>query len=507
MIDVTLRAACEQPMSGSKFFPIEGSDGKQQLFSERDCSAQSHLHQSLFDSIVGFPAQTRVPRLPYAFGPHDSYYEHNGDVYCHFHYSTRFATKCAGCGGAILKQFVEMNQNLKECWRPECGMIHKAYAQEEADYDAITLKEDETNSNGMYLDAIRMAEKFIPHVEVLFAVIDELEAGFAGAGAKRMSHVREAWPLCRKTTDLFNLFSHTQYSLSSSNPSQVQSPWVGVTQEPLALGAESAHYLKILIRVALTGAPKLEREHSNEEPLIKFLGHLVCLETDGADPNPREAGSPSLPSVAKLSGSNMVDESERFTYGYRSLSPDCAGESPFSPRVIAQAIQKGLVSVPTPPTVLCAVRKLAVEEDSVRLGTYQRWHSHCVKCVTCGKVAAVAPSDGEDKVAAAAEAAANGASSENKKPSKVSSARRPPANVDDFRYEQLTVEPSSSSDKIPQPKVKIYCTTHATSDCRSGFSAVSRLEQYAFLLNVVLRSLYFVLHKRGGLHLPETSTS
>lgn len=33
-------------------------------------------------------------------------------------------------------------------------------------------------SNGQYLEAIRMAEKFILHVEVLFATIDDLEAYF-----------------------------------------------------------------------------------------------------------------------------------------------------------------------------------------------------------------------------------------------------------------------------------------------------------------------------------------
>ncbi len=34
-------------------------------------------------------------------------------------------------------------------------------------------------SNGQYLEAIRMAEKFILHVEVLFASIDDLEYHFA----------------------------------------------------------------------------------------------------------------------------------------------------------------------------------------------------------------------------------------------------------------------------------------------------------------------------------------
>ena len=63
---------------------------------------------------------------PTLFGPQDSYYEHDNDVYCHYHYSTRFATKCAGCNTAILKQFVEINRNMRdECWHPECYMINK----------------------------------------------------------------------------------------------------------------------------------------------------------------------------------------------------------------------------------------------------------------------------------------------------------------------------------------------------------------------------------------------
>ena len=39
-------------------------------------------------------------------------------------------------------------------------------------------------SNGQYLDAIRMAEKFILHVEVLFGTIDDLEYHFARLGQK-----------------------------------------------------------------------------------------------------------------------------------------------------------------------------------------------------------------------------------------------------------------------------------------------------------------------------------
>jgi hypothetical protein len=39
-------------------------------------------------------------------------------------------------------------------------------------------------SDGAYLDALRMAEKFILHVEVLFGTIDDLEWAFAERGVK-----------------------------------------------------------------------------------------------------------------------------------------------------------------------------------------------------------------------------------------------------------------------------------------------------------------------------------
>lgn len=63
---------------------------------------------------------------PTVFGPQDSYYEHDGKVYCHYHYSTQFAARCNGCQTAILKQFVEIFRNgQNQHWHPECYMIHK----------------------------------------------------------------------------------------------------------------------------------------------------------------------------------------------------------------------------------------------------------------------------------------------------------------------------------------------------------------------------------------------
>lgn len=54
---------------------------------------------------------------------------------------------------------------------------------------------------------------------------------------------------------------------------------MGVTQELLSLVTGLAHYLKLLIRIGLQGALKLEREKSSPDGLHNFLGHLANLES------------------------------------------------------------------------------------------------------------------------------------------------------------------------------------------------------------------------------------
>jgi hypothetical protein len=51
----------------------------------------------------------------------------------------------------------------------------------------------------------------------------------------------------------------------------------------------------------------------------------------------------------------------------------------------------------------------------------------------------------------------------------------------------------------------ILCIDHAHPGCRGGFQAVSKLEQYAFLLNVGLRRLYYLLKTRGVLTLSSSA--
>ncbi|CAL1714706.1 unnamed protein product [Somion occarium] len=540
----------------SKFFPIDGPDGKQHPLCERDYFRRLNLicakcGQALRGSyITACSKKFHVEHFTCSvcttlFGPQDSYYEHDGDVYCHYHYSTRFATKCAGCNSAILKQFVEINRNMRdECWHPECYMINKfwnvkvvtrrpnsgllppsengegehekvepEYVEEERKETATSLRDKQIRmeqqvyriwtvlsafeessaacisdmlrqvSNGQYLEAIRMAEKFILHVEVLFATIDDLEFHFARLNLKGMSHVREARMLCRKTVDLFTLLSHTQ---------ETGTRRMGMTQELLALVTGLAHYLKILIRIALTGALKLERDQGVRDAISSFLDKLHMLAIQGGNPSAKRMMKRANGEAMQLEDQGNAS-TQGVTYGFKSLAPENAGESPFSPSrdpVLAQ------VAPASQPTDSCAKCKGTVEEDCVRLGTFQRWHSHCIQCATCGKPAAV-PVPKEPAAQKSIEGGDKGDDKDKEKSeggAKLSSARRPPANVKAFVFEIDSMKDTAEFGRVP---TVFYCTDHAHSNCRGGFQAVSRLEQYAFLLNVALRRLYVLLRSRG----------
>ncbi|KOS20247.1 Rho-type GTPase-activating protein 1 [Escovopsis weberi] len=258
------------------------------------------------------------------FGAQDSYYEHDGNVYCHYHYSTQFAQQCYGCQTAILKQFVEIYRNGQDQhWHPECYMIHKfwnvrlaepaenpetaaarseggaaaAAAVDHVDKDLIRRQEERMEekvyriwsvlstfeessaacisdmllhvSNAAYVDGVVVAKRFIWHVDILFQSADKLDKAVLGHNSKGMSYGREAKLLCKKIVAFFSLLSKTQEGGARA---------LGVTQELLSLVTGLAHYLKLLIRICLQGALRLERESTSSEGLHQFLDDLNDFE-------------------------------------------------------------------------------------------------------------------------------------------------------------------------------------------------------------------------------------
>ena len=143
-------------------------------------------------------------------------------------------------------------------------------------------------SNGSYVEGIVTARKFIWHVDILFRATDKLDFLMVSEGLKGMSdsyalalecrvtdwsglsYGREAKLLCKKIVAFFSLLSKTQETGVKK---------LGVTQELLSLVTGLAHYLKLLIRISLQGALKLEREVRSIEGLHQFLADLENLNT------------------------------------------------------------------------------------------------------------------------------------------------------------------------------------------------------------------------------------
>lgn len=84
-----------------------------------------------------------------------------------------------------------------------------------------------------------------------------------------LAYGREAKLLCKKIVAFFALLSKTQETGVRK---------LGVTQELLSLVTGLAHYLKLLIRIGLQGALKLERERKAPDGLHRFLDYLGDLE-------------------------------------------------------------------------------------------------------------------------------------------------------------------------------------------------------------------------------------
>lgn len=483
---------------------------------------------------------------PTVFGPQDSYYEHDGNVFCHFHYSTRFAIKCTGCKTAILKQFVEINRNNNdEHWHPECYMIHKfwniklcptgstpkdgaaALAEVAADTsadspalkqssqaeavesspgqaapsrtepspDAVEIEATETPSSlkqkqkqmedrvyriwtvlsafeessaacisemlrhvssGRYLGGVRMAEKFILHVEILFSAIDDLETNFRKEEAKGVSHIREARMLCKKIVNFFSLLSHTQ---------ETGARRMGITQELLSLVTGLAHYLKILIRIALTGALKLDREFGNEAALHWFLSQLAFSAKLGSiTADDKQGTQPPNTDTAGPDGR---------WYGYKSL-----------PR----STSSGSSETGEAATDLCAACGSTVEEECLRMGVNLRWHSNCLKCAACQRPAL-----------------REGASTRKPPDPAPGAPEALPASQFGLESKRRQADASASSQSGSRSVSSSGSWTHACfcpncaggKDLRTGFESVTRLEQYAFLLRVALNRLFALLRKRG----------
>ncbi|KAH6636656.1 hypothetical protein F5144DRAFT_188729 [Chaetomium tenue] len=368
----------------SKFFPADDGDGTGQYpLCETDYFRRLGLlcHQcngALRGSyITALERKYHVDHFtcslcPTVFGAQDSYYEHDDQVYCHYHYSTQFAQRCNGCQASILKQFVEIFRNgQNQHWHPECYMIHKFWnvrlnppqdvpapipddpagrelVREEEErmeekvyriWSVLSTFEESSAacisdmllhvSNGAYIDGVMVAKRFIFHVDILFRSADRLDGSMAHLDMNSLAYGREAKLLCKKIVAFFSLLSKTQ-DRATRKP--------GVTQDLLTLVTGLAHYLKLLIRICLQGALRIEKERKNADGLYHFLGDLNDLETLKTDDN----------STTTL----------QLTSGMSRLSAHDSDQ--------------------------CASCRKPIEDECAKIDD-KRWHLGCANCSRCGK--------------------------------------------------------------------------------------------------------------------------
>lgn len=448
---------CERTVA-SKFFPIEdaANPGRQLPLCETDYFRRLDLLCYTCGGALRGSYITALDRkfhiehftcsaCPTVFGPQDSYYEHEGNVYCHYHFSLQFAQKCYGCQTSILKQYVEILRNgQNQHWHPECYMIQKFWnvklasrsgednlVREFAKLDAGEVRQRELRmeekvnhiwtvlsgfeessaacisdmllnvSNGAYVDGMLAAVKFIAHVEVLFGALDQLESALLQSSGKSLPFSREAKMLCKKIVSFFQLLSKTQ---------EVGVRKLGITQELLSLVTGLAHYLKLLIRISLTGSLKLERERGSTTAVSTYLVKLDSLNRD-----PQEHTLPDLQST-QHHPKQMV----------------------------------GPISDISTDIDLCHVCRRLLEEECVRSGDI-RIHLSCLRCHYCNRELAREFSDAMYHKAA----------------------------------DQIT------------------CASCARPGSQEGFTYITKLTQYVFLLRAALSRLNATL--RQGPLLPHTS--
>lgn len=411
---------------------------------------------------------------------------------------------------------------LKETQKQMDELVHRiwavlsAYEESSAACISDLLK---SVSNVVYLEAIRSAERFIFHVEVLFASLDDLEFRFEAVGAsKGVSHVRESRVLCRKTVDLFTQLSHSQKDVSRQ----------GITQDLLGLITGIAHYLKILLRLALLGALRLRREYHDEAAIKSFLDQLHRLMEENGDPlaSRRLHSPPTIvpstpndrPSIGLRVGGQVIKEArsrEGVAFGFRSLDPEVSGHSPYAQEYFDVQNGTRLAADFVPPSDLCVKCSTTIENGCIRLGTYSRWHLHCLACDVCGRTAGPPPpqkNDSKTSIKPVAETEKDEDSHEESEASrrevrkKLQERLQGEAAAESFTF-ILDPERTTPPGLFVSPEVpaKIFCMEHGTDESHLGFSSVSRLEQYSYLLNVALLRLYSILKRRGAIQ-PPTGT-
>lgn len=335
------------------------------------------------------------------FDSDESYYEHENNIYCHLHYSKLFATKCEGCQSSIVKQFVELFKGGRnQQWHPECYMVFKFWnvyitadcvgLQEKLGMDVILANISEIKPQDLLLveqqiesvvtncwlvlsgyeeisasciskmllcactgkraSGLLVTGKLVLYVEILFEALDyvqkmclEYKADSAPTNDSKSLLTEEIY-----SVDAFDKFQSLRKEprnfsgklmsyLAILRKSNQLSDSGSLSAELLSVVTGCAHYLKLLIRVGLNNALKLNKIRGDTKALDRFLKTTKKFED--------------------IEASDKLQGDSRISIGSR-------------------------LAIPFNATDACRACQKSVEKSCVRYKN-MRWHMKCFSCSKC----------------------------------------------------------------------------------------------------------------------------
>lgn len=333
------------------------------------------------------------------FDSDESYYEHDNSIYCHLHYSKLFATKCEGCQSSIVKQFVELYKGGRnQQWHPECYMVFKFWnvyitadcvgLQEKLGMDVVLANLNEIHPSDLLtveqqiesvvincwlvlsgfeeISATCISEmllcactgkrsqgllstgKLVLYVEVLFEALDYIQK-------MCLEHKPESMleNVPRSMDEVYSVDAFDKFQSLRKEPRNISGKLMSylailrksnqisdsgsLSAELLSVITGCAHYLKLLIRIGLNNALKLNKIRGDTKALDGFL-----MKTKKFD---------DIESADKLPGD------ARISIGSRLAIPINASDA-------------------------CRACLKSIEKSCVRYKNL-RWHMKCFECFVC----------------------------------------------------------------------------------------------------------------------------
>uniref|UniRef100_A0A060TDS4 ARAD1D46398p n=1 Tax=Blastobotrys adeninivorans TaxID=409370 RepID=A0A060TDS4_BLAAD len=472
-IDCFVCADCGEPCS-AKFFPVDATDPEmlakgivQVPLCERDYFRRLGLLCYECDGALRGSYITALGRkyhvehfrcsiCDFVFGPEDSYYEHNDQIFCHFHYSTMYASKCEGCQTAMLKQFVETFRSGREQrWHPECYMIFKfwnvklcpegvppslnplrplsvtaslpidqldrrtvarhehevekkvfriwtvlcGYEEATAAYISDMLQ---TASSGKFNQSLAATAKLVMKIEVLFSAVDNL-VGLIG-------------PLIRRQEEAMARFAESEGDEAAG--AEIEFTYTKLGKEAKTLCKKVVGFMSLISKSREKGVKRMGIT-SDLLNLVTSLAHYLKLLI-------RYGLSNSLAFDREHLDGNAVDSLLDIIMAH--------DKTPSNP--LAN------LGVSAMTTDACCTCDKSIEDSCARLGE-RRWHIACLECSNCHRALST------------------------------------PQDLPDARW--------NTQEK------RVFCSQCAPSDSRSGFVFVTKLTQFVFLLKIAVARLQLVL--------------